>query len=69
MPYYIINKNKDSGGRNEVHTTVCAHRPYPENSLSLGYHANELDAVRYAKNAGWSAADGCYYCCPKAHRG
>ena len=69
MLRYIINKNADEKGFNEVHTTSCSHRPNENNQCDLGYHANETAAVLYAKNNGWSNADGCAYCCPKAHRG
>ncbi len=68
MPNYIINKNKDSNGFNEVHTTSCKYLPDDHNQVQLGYHADEKNAVTYAKSYGWKNADGCYYCCPKAHK-
>lgn len=69
MPYYIINKNADNNGRNEVHTTACGHLPLSQNQVSLGWHTNALAAVNYAKLSGWNSADGCYYCCEEAHKG
>ena len=66
--YYIVNKNKDSKGYNEVHITTCAYRPDEQNQYPLGWHDNAKQAVTYAKSIGYSA-DGCYYCCPDAHHG
>lgn len=68
MPYYIINKQSDENGYNEVHTTTCGHLPAPLNQVNIGWHTDEIAAVAYAKNQGWTYADGCYYCCPKAHK-
>ena len=69
MANYIINKNRDEKGLNEVHTTVCPYRPNQANQDNLGYHPDEIAAVDYAKKHGYLNADGCYYCCPKAHHG
>lgn len=69
MAYYIINRNPDSNGRNEVHTTSCGHLPLFKNQVSLGWHSDAVAAVAYAKRLGWKNADGCYYCCEKAHHG
>lgn len=69
MTYYVINKNKDTDGHNEVHKTSCAYCPSPINAVGLGYYNNAGDAVKYAKNSGWSAADGCYHCSREAHKG
>lgn len=69
MPNYIINRNKDLKGHNEVHTTFCNYLPESENRVSLGYFNNAKDAVKYAKSNGWYSADGCYYCCNEAHTG
>lgn len=66
---YIINKNLDENGRNEVHVTTCSHLPLLRNQVSLGWHPNARSAVAYAKQIGWKYADGCYYCCNEAHHG
>lgn len=66
---YIINKNKDDKGYNEVHTTTCEHLPESWNKVKLGWFENGIEAVNYAKNNGYSNADGCYYCCNEAHHG
>lgn len=69
MSNYIINRRADEKELNEVHTTTCNHLPESSNCVGLGYHANELEAVSYAKQNGWKNADGCYYCCRIAHSG
>lgn len=69
MANYIINKNTDNNGKNEVHNTSCEHLPLLQNQVSLGWHANANAAVTYAKSIGWNNADGCYYCCNEAHKG
>ena len=69
MPNYIINKNKDENGLNEIHTTTCSFRPNSNNQDNLGYHSNEVEAKKYAKQHGYPNADGCFYCCPLAHQG
>lgn len=69
MDTYIINKNKDNKGNNEIHniTDNCGHLPKLENISFLGSFENENAAKIYAKNNGWPFADGCAFCCPKAH--
>lgn len=69
MPNYIINKEKTDGHYNEVHTSTCVHKPEVWNQEDLGWHADETDAVAYAKRIGYKDADGCYFCCERAHRG
>lgn len=69
MPRYIINRVKTDGYYNEVHTTTCICKPLLDNQIDLGWHADEVDAVDYAKRNGYQYADGCYYCCEKAHHG
>lgn len=70
MPLYIINRLKDEKGLNEVHNLLgCVHLPEKDNRTELGFFADEIEAVKYAKEHNWPKADGCYYCCPKAHRG
>lgn len=68
MPNYIVNLTKDNKGYNEVHTTDCTHGKKALHTTSIGYHLNEIEAVKSAKNLGYNA-DGCYYCCNKAHKG
>lgn len=68
MPNYIINARKDENGYNEVHTTLCNHKPEFQNIRNLGYFINAKEAVTYAKKNGYPYADGCYYCSNEAHR-
>mgnify|MGYP000000647187 FL=1 len=71
MPYYCVNKNQtlNPGLHHEVHTHEHAYALKIRESIDLGWHASETDAVRYAKVFYYSDADGCAVCCPKAHRG
>ncbi len=69
MPNYIINIHKTDGQYNEVHTTECAYKPSYDNQQTLGWHADAIDAVHYAKQNGYPYADGCKHCSPEAHRG
>lgn len=69
MPDYIINTEKTDGRYNEVHTTSCAHGPSVYNRKSLGWHADAVDAVAYAKRNGYPDADGCKFCSSEAHHG
>jgi hypothetical protein len=69
MKYYIINKNKDDNGNNEVHTSDCYYKPAKSNQEDLGWFNNEVEAKNYAKQHGWPDADGCYFCCRNAHTG
>lgn len=69
MTYYIINKNEDNKGNNEIHNTSCGHLPLAQNQVSLGWQNDAKSAVSYAKSIGWKNADGCYYCCEEAHHG
>lgn len=69
MSNYIINKNQDSKGYNEVHTTSCTHLPEVKNQVALGWFTDAKSAVAYAKSNGYPTADGCYYCCADAHKG
>ena len=56
MPNYVINKQKTDGRYNEVHRTDCSRVPSIYNRESIGWHANEIDAVHYAQNIGYPAA-------------
>ncbi len=71
MPNYIVNRNAQANGDNEVHVTprsscYSPRYPAPENQESLGSHASCHGAVQEAKRRGYKA-DGCYYCSPACH--
>ncbi len=66
MPRYYVNKNAQSNGDHEVHTTGCSHMPNTENCVSLGLHDNCRTAVTKAKET-YSRSNGCYYCAKPCH--
>jgi len=69
MSKYIINKNTQPTGENEVHReAVCDHLPFPENRILVGYFDTCRQAIAEAK-AKWpsNTIDGCAYCCPECH--
>jgi hypothetical protein len=70
MPNFIINKNAQSNGDNEVHNTTdgCSYMPDTENQIALGTHTSCHGAVAHAKSK-WpdNRINGCYYCCNPCH--
>jgi hypothetical protein len=42
MPKYYVNKNAQSNGDHEVHTTNCPTPPNPKNRMSLGEHLMDV---------------------------
>lgn len=66
MPSYYVNKNPQSDGYHEVHTTGCPHPPNPENRVSLGIHISCKSAVTAAKKL-YPKSDGCAHCCKSCH--
>lgn len=63
MTFYINNVT------HEVHKSSCDYaKPtkYP-NIVYLGEYDYPYEAVAAAKKKGYHNADGCAYCCPKAH--
>ena len=72
MPNYIVNRNAQANGDNEVHVTprsACSSPlyPAPENQEALGFHASCHGAVAVAKARGYRRANGCYYCSLPCH--
>lgn len=72
MPQYIVNKNSQPNGDNEVHKyprSLCNKHDYPSpsNQVSLGTHLSCHGAVRRAKELGYRRANGCYYCATECH--
>lgn len=66
MASYYVNRNAQSNGDHEVHTTGCSYMPQPENRIYLGEHSNCATAVREARRY-YSQVNGCYYCCRPCH--
>ena len=50
----------------EVHDVFCDYISY-KNIVLLGVYNSVFDAIKDAKNKGYSNADGCAYCCREAH--
>ncbi|GEN22203.1 hypothetical protein HCU01_01520 [Halomonas cupida] len=70
MQAFIINKNAQSNGDHEVHSTTarCSYMPELQNQINLGAHATCHDAVSYAKQQHpGTRINGCYYCCNPCH--
>lgn len=74
MPNFIVNRNAQSNGDNEVHefpSSRCSSRfyPLPQNQVPLGWHSSCVGAVSHAKGLGFARANGCYYCANACHTG
>ncbi len=67
MELYYLNKNSQNTGEHEVHKRTCSFLPEERNRVYLGMFTNGKEAVKEAKNIGYSTADGCYHCSPEAH--
>lgn len=61
MPKYYVNKNAQSGGEHEVHTSGCSWLPKEENRIYLGTFTTCQAAVIEAGKH-YSNVDGCKYC-------
>lgn len=68
MAYYYVNKNAQSNGDHEVHTTGCSFLPESDNRIYLGDFGSCPPAVQEAKKY-YSQVNGCYYCSNPCHTG
>lgn len=71
MPYYVVNKNAQSGSRDyEVHDLASTQNCLPHVSarIDLGFHPTCSSAVAAAQIR-FRTADGCYYCANACHTG
>ncbi len=66
MSRYYVNKNAQTNGDHEVHTTGCSWLPKVENRIYLGDFINCKEAVKEAKQH-YSQVNGCYYCSKSCH--
>ncbi|MFC6486882.1 hypothetical protein [Nitratireductor sp. GCM10026969] len=66
MARYYVNKNAQSNGDHEVHTTGCSFMPQPENRIYLGDFTSCRPAVSEAKKHR-DQVNGCYYCSYSCH--
>ena len=71
MQRFILNRNQQPNGDNEVHntTTGCSWMPELASQIDLGYHLDCRGAVAAAKNnyPFFKRINGCAYCCPACH--
>jgi len=63
---YYVNKNQQSNGDHEVHTTGCRYMPLEHNRISLGIFTRCDHAVSKASEH-YKKVNGCYYCCNRCH--
>lgn len=66
MPNYYVNKNPQSNGDHEVHTSTCTFLPLIENKIYLGEFTDCADAVKIAKIY-YPQSNGCKFCALKCH--
>ncbi|MGI9548461.1 MAG: hypothetical protein ACR2M7_00555 [Bdellovibrionales bacterium] len=66
MSIYYVNKNAQSSGEHEVHTSGCPHPPDQSNRDFLGNYSLCFLAVQEARKK-YPNVDGCAYCCPDCH--
>lgn len=64
--HYYANKNEQSTGEHEIHTSDCKYLPDSKNLLYLGYFDNCKKAIEEAKKY-YRSVDGCYFCCTLCH--
>lgn len=70
MARFVLNRNQQPNGDNEVHnaTTGCIWMPEPQSQINLGEYSTCHGAVVYAKSMyGNARINGCAYCCPACH--
>jgi len=68
MAIYYVNKNAQSNGDHEVHTSECSYLPTEGNRLYLGSFSNCQAAVQEAKKY-YAQSNGCYHCSYPCHTG
>lgn len=68
MSIYYVNKNAQSNGDHEVHTTGCSYMPDSQNCTYLGDFNSCGPAVQEARKY-YSQVNGCYYCSRACHTG
>lgn len=64
--YFYVNKNSQSNGDHEVHSTGCSFMPETENRLYLGDFSACREAITKARNH-YTQVNGCYYCSYACH--
>lgn len=65
---YYVNKNAQSNGDHEVHTSTCSYLPAEANRRYLGdFTSCSLAVIEASKY--YSQVNGCYYCANPCHTG
>ena len=64
MPRYVVNRNAQSNGDQEVHKEGCLFTP--SSSIDLGHHDSCHTAVAAAKRH-YVQSNGCATCSPACH--
>lgn len=68
MSRYYVNRNAQSNGDHEVHTTGCSFMPAAANRIYLGDYGACRPAVFKAREH-YDQSNGCYYCSRICHTG
>ncbi|MCI5141489.1 MAG: hypothetical protein D3909_07145 [Candidatus Electrothrix sp. ATG1] len=68
MDTYYVNKQAQTNGDHEVHTSTCSWLPSEANRLYLGQFGSCHGAVAEARKY-YSNVNGCYYCSRACHTG
>lgn len=63
---YYVNKNAQSNGDREVHTSSCSFLPAEANRIYLGDFTGCSAAVQAARKH-YTRCNGCYYCASACH--
>lgn len=66
MARYYVNKNAQTNGDHEVHTSTCSWLPDAENRIYLGEFLTCRPAVQEARKY-YVQVNGCYYCSNGCH--
>ena len=66
MASYYVNKNAQSNGDHEVHTTGCEWMPDAANRVYLGDFSSCFPAVTAARTY-YGQVNGCYFCSRECH--
>ena len=68
MANYYVNKNQQTNGDHEVHTTGCSWLSKVENRIYLGDFFSCGPAVTQARQH-YTQVNGCAHCSPLCHTG
>lgn len=64
MPNFILTKNKNEYGFNEIHILNCEKNL--QESYFLGWYFTPIEAIKYSEKLGFSIV-ACLCCCKKNH--